>query len=235
MNQNILILTAASLGFVHTVLGPDHYIPFIAISKAKGWSLSKTMWITVLCGIGHVLGSIAIGFVGVLTGIALENLEIIESFRGTVAAYLLIAFGLIYTIYGLQKAYKNKPHNHIHFHADGTSHAHKHTHLKEHVHVHDKSKNESITPWILFIIFVFGPCEVLIPVLMYPAAQNNYGLLISATAIFAVVTIFTMLFMVALAMIGFRFVQFKKIERYSHAFAGALILICGIAVQLLAI
>ncbi|MDB4582328.1 hypothetical protein N9164_04185 [Draconibacterium sp.] len=66
MNQNILILTAASLGFVHTVLGPDHYIPFIALSKARNWSLPKTLGVTALCGIGHVLGSIAIGLIGVL-------------------------------------------------------------------------------------------------------------------------------------------------------------------------
>jgi ABC-type nickel/cobalt efflux system permease component RcnA len=235
MNQSILILTAASLGFVHTVLGPDHYLPFIAISKARSWSLSKTLTVTVLCGIGHVLGSIAIGFIGILSGVALENLEIIESFRGTMAAYLLIFFGLIYTTYGLRKAYKNKPHQHIHFHVDGTIHSHKHTHKREHAHVHPNKRNRSITPWVLFIIFIFGPCEVLIPLLMYPAAQNNYGLLISATVVFAVVTISTMLFMVALTLIGFRFVQFKKIERYSHALAGALIFICGIAVQFLGI
>ncbi|MDB4582326.1 hypothetical protein N9164_04175 [Draconibacterium sp.] len=87
----------------------------------------------------------------------------------------------------------------------------------------------------MFIIFVFGPCEVLIPVLMYPAAQNNYGLLIVATVVFAVITITTMLSMVAFTLVGFRFLQFKKIERYSHALAGVLILICGIAVQFLGI
>lgn len=231
MNQNILILTAASLGFVHTVLGPDHYIPFIAISKAKSWSLSKTLGITALCGIGHVLGSVALGFIGVFSGIALENLEIIESFRGTVAAWLLIGFGLVYTIYGLRRAYKNKPHKHIHYHTDGTIHTHQHKHKKEHAHIHPENYKKSITLWVLFIIFVFGPCEVLIPVLMYPAAQNNYGLLISATAVFAITTISTMLLMVALALVGFRFIQFKKIERYSHALAGFLILVCGVAIQ----
>ena len=235
MNQNILILTAASLVFVHTVLGPDHYIPFIALSKARNWSLPRTLGVTALCGIGHVLGSIVIGLIGVLSGVALEKLEIIESFRGTIAAYLLIFFGLIYTIYGLQKIYRNKPHQHIHFHADGTAHTHQHTHKKEHAHIHAEIKKKSITPWVLFIIFVFGPCEVLIPVLMYPAAQNNYGLLISAIIIFAVITIFTMLLMVAMVMIGFRFVQFKKIEKYSHALAGVIILVCGIAVQFLGI
>uniref|UniRef100_UPI003216CDDE hypothetical protein n=1 Tax=uncultured Draconibacterium sp. TaxID=1573823 RepID=UPI003216CDDE len=235
MNQNILILTAASLGFVHTALGPDHYIPFIAVSKAKNWGLSKTLGVTALCGVGHVLGSVLLGLVGVLSGIALESLEIIESFRGTVAAWLLIAFGLIYTIYGLRKAYTNKAHQHVHIHADGTVHSHRHIHKKEHIHVHSEEKKKSITPWILFIIFVFGPCEVLIPIVMYPAIESNYVLLILATAVFAFTTISTMLLMVALPLIGVRFLQIKKLERFSHALAGVLILICGIAVQFLGI
>ena len=231
MNQNILLLTAASLGFVHTILGPDHYIPFIAISKARNWSVKKTLLTTTVCGIGHVLGSIIIGLIGVFSGIALGKIEVIEFYRGNVASYLLIAFGLIYMIYGIRKAYKNKPHKHIHVHEDGTVHTHIHIHKKEHSHVHT-DKKKSITPWILFIIFVFGPCEVLIPVLMYPAAQNNYGLLISATLIFAVVTIFTMLIMVLLFLYGVKFFQFRKVERFTHALAGFLILVCGIAIQL---
>ena len=235
MNQNILILTAASLGFIHTILGPDHYIPFIAISKAKDWGITKTIGITALCGVGHVLGSILLGLIGVFFGITLESLEVIESFRGTIAAYLLIIFGLFYTIYGFRKAYKNRSHQHIHFHVDGTVHTHKHIHKKSHAHIHTETKKKSITPWVLFIIFVFGPCEVLIPILMYPAAQNNYGLLISATAVFAVVTIATMVLMVAMALVGFRFVQFKRIEKYSHALAGFVILVSGIAVQFLGI
>lgn len=235
MNQNILILTAASLGFIHTVLGPDHYIPFIAISKARNWNIKKTLGITALCGAGHVLGSILLGLIGVFSGIALENLEIIESFRGSLAAYFLIAFGLIYMIYGIRKAYKNKPHKHLHVHADGTVHTHVHRHKKEHAHVHSETKKKNITPWILFIIFVFGPCEVLIPVLMYPAAQSNYGLLIAATSVFALATIGTMLLMVALPLLGFRFVSFQKAERFSHALAGLLILVCGVAVQFLGI
>jgi len=235
MNQHILILTAASLGFVHTVLGPDHYIPFIAIAKAKNWSITKTLGITALCGVGHVLGSIVIGFIGIFSGFALDQLTIIESFRGNIAAWLLIGFGLSYTAYGLRKAYLNKPHEHFHTHSDGTIHKHRHTHKKEHTHMHPDKEKKSITPWILFIIFVFGPCEVLIPILMYPAAQNNYPLLIAATVVFAICTIGTMLLMVSLPLLGFRLFRISRFEKYSYALAGVLILICGIAVQFLGI
>jgi hypothetical protein len=52
----ILYLSAASLGLIHTVLGPDHYIPFIMMGRAGKWSLRKTCRVTILCGIGHVAG-----------------------------------------------------------------------------------------------------------------------------------------------------------------------------------
>lgn len=231
MNQNILILTAALLGFVHTVFGPDYYIPFIAISKAKNWTFTKTLVITVLCGIGHILGSIALGLIGVFSGIVIANLKLIESFRGTVAAYLLILFGLFYTIYGLRKAYRNKPHKHLHLHEDGTIHERVHVHKKELTHIHENIKKNPVSPWVLFIIFVFGPCEALIPLLMFPAAQNNYGLLLTVTIVFALTTIATMILMVAFGLVGLKIVQFNRVERYSHALAGILILICGIAVR----
>jgi nickel/cobalt exporter len=50
----LLLLTAMSVAFIHTLSGPDHYLPFIMISKARKWSLVKTTWFTVLCGLGHV-------------------------------------------------------------------------------------------------------------------------------------------------------------------------------------
>ena len=34
-----LCVTAASIGFLHTLFGPDHYLPFIVMAKAKGWLL----------------------------------------------------------------------------------------------------------------------------------------------------------------------------------------------------
>ena len=32
---NVLIITAASIGFFHTLFGPDHYLPFIMMSWAR--------------------------------------------------------------------------------------------------------------------------------------------------------------------------------------------------------
>ena len=71
-----------------------------------------------------------------------------------------------------------------------------------HLHVHTESERAaSMTPWILFAIFVFGPCEPLIPVLMYPAALQSVAGVLLVTSVFAVVTLATMLGVVLLAVI----------------------------------
>jgi hypothetical protein len=34
----ILAGAAAGIGFIHTVIGPDHYLPFIVMAKARKWT-----------------------------------------------------------------------------------------------------------------------------------------------------------------------------------------------------
>lgn len=230
----VLALTAASLGFVHTILGPDHYIPFIAMARAGKWSTVKTTLITIACGAGHVLSTVLLGAVGIAMGIAVGELEFIESARGEIAVWLLIGFGFMYLLWGLKKAYRNKPHTHYHAHSDGAVHVHKHVHHSDHSHVHEKENNgKSLTPWILFTIFIFGPCEVLIPMLMYPAAtESTIGIIVIVT-VFAITTISTMLAIVLITLYGIKFIRLGKLERYTHALAGAMILLSGAAIAVL--
>ena len=105
----ILTMTALSVGFVHTILGPDHYIPFVAMSKASDWSITRTLSVTTACGVGHLAGSVVLGFIGLAFGTILAQLEAIETLRGDFAAWLLIAFGLIYLTVGLMRVHRNPP------------------------------------------------------------------------------------------------------------------------------
>ena len=123
---NALVITAAGLAFVHTLFGPDHYLPFVMMSWSRKWSWFKTAWITFLCGVGHIVGSVVLGLLGVTVGIALRKLTIVESFRGSIAAWLLIGFGLVYFVWGLRRAYRNQPHKHEHAHIDEAAHTHTH-------------------------------------------------------------------------------------------------------------
>ena len=228
-----LVATAASLGFFHTLVGPDHYLPFIMMAKSGKWSLVKTGCVTALCGLGHVLSSILLGAIGIALGLAVTRVEAVESFRGNMAAWFLIAFGLVYCIWGLRRAMKGRPHTHGHAHGADPDHLHVHTHTDEHTHVHREEGTRNVTPWVLFIIFVFGPCEPLIPLLMYPAAKSSASGVALVAAVFGAATILTMLALVMIASLGMNVLPLGRLERYTHALAGGTIALCGMAIQFL--
>jgi nickel/cobalt transporter (NicO) family protein len=227
----LLLFSAASLGFVHTLLGPDHYVPFVAMAKAREWSYRKTFLITLLSGIGHVSSSVIIGVVGLMFGVEMLKLTRLESIRGDIAGWLLLSFGLVYSIWGFRRAIKKRtPDSNVpHSHDDNPANSHSHG---IHTHIHPEAK-ANITPWIIFTIFVFGPCECLIPLIMYSASHYPVWMVTLVSVVFGVVTISVMLSLVMLSLRGMRTLSFRGLERYSHAFAGFVILLCGAGIQFL--
>lgn len=233
----LLSASAATIAFAHTLLGPDHYLPFVAMAKANAWSMRRTVGITLLCGAGHIVGSVLLGFIGIFAGIQLSSLQSLEELRGGLAAWALLAFGLVYMVWGLRRAAKSQSHSHWHSHGR-LRHCHTHTHHQQHTHAHTgdnavSSTSGSLAPWLIFVIFVLGPCEVLIPLLMFPAATESLQGVIIVTSVFAAVTVVTMLAAVLLSVWGLRFVRLPGLERYSHALAGSTIMLCGLSIAVL--
>lgn len=235
MQQNIILIlgSAIAVGFVHTLLGPDHYLPFIAMSRARHWSVLRTTIITIICGIGHVLSAVLLGLIAIAIGITLNKLNFIESFRGEIAAWLLIGFGFAYLVWGIHSAVKNKKHSHFHLHADGAFHQHLHGHHDEHAHLHPKKSLKELTPWVLFIIFILGPCEPLIPLIMYPAVQGSVINVILVTLLFGAATLIVMITMVLASVYGIQKLKFPFFEKYGNALAGAIICSSGLAIKFL--
>ena len=221
----ILCTSALSIGVIHSLLGPDHYIPFVAMARSGGWSARKTLAVTVLCGLGHVAGSVAVGAAGLALGVVLLNLEAIEAWRGDLAAWLLIAFGLCYLAWGIWQAVCDAPHAHL----LGQPHAHPHSSQSA---VADAGHPRGIwAPWVLFLAFVFGPCEPLIPLLMFPAAQANAPAVAMVVAAFALATVGTMALVVMTMRHGLSLVHVPGLNRFSHACAGLTIVVCGLLVK----
>jgi len=229
----VLLTSAAGIAFVHTLMGPDHYLPFVSMAAARRWSWRRVLGVTLLCGCGHLLGSVALGVVGIWAQSQLASLQLIESWRGDLAAWALLSFGLLYLVWGLRSAQRGHAHSHWHHHGE-LYHRHKHNHQHEHVHMHaDSGKEVGVTPWLIFIIFVLGPCEPLIPLLMYPAAKASTMGVVLVTAVFGVVTVLTMLLAVTVSFYGVRKLKLPRLERFGHAMAGATISACGASILFL--
>lgn len=221
--MEILIIAALSIACLHTVTGPDHYLPFIALSKSRGWSFSKTVGWTIICGCGHVWSSVLLGLGGATIGWSLSKVSWMEHIRGGIAGWVMLLFGFIYGVWGLYRAYKNNPHKHFDLQDDGSVYVYQHKH-GEAIAPQDRHK---VTPWVMFIIFILGPCEPMIPLLYFPAAKNSWSGMIILIGVYTLVTLLTMVTMVILGYWGIAFVKTEKLERYVHALGGLTIFICG--------
>lgn len=227
---SLLLATAASLAGFHTLIGVDHSLPFIALGRARGWSLGRTLGVTGACGLVHVASSVLIGGLGLGLGIALDRLSWLESARGQVAAGLMIGFGLAYAAWALWRGLRRGTvHTHLHAHADGTVHSHRHAHEGTHLHPHGRG----VTAWALFLIFAFGPCEALIPLMLVPAAQRSWPVLLGVVVVFAVCTVGAMLAAVALGHVGLARVRTGWFEQRADLLAGLAVAASGAGVLFL--
>ena len=208
--MSALMWFALVTAVVHTVAGPDHYLPFVMIAKAQKYSWRKAALLTLICGIGHVASAliIALVFNAGISYIASDLQTKIEDVQSSMAAYALIGFGVAYLAWALRHRLLRK----------------KHDTFQENSPV----AKTGITPWVLFIIFVLGPCEALWPVLL-AANVLGTGAMISATVLFSLATMATMLVMVTLGVFGLNKFKFTFVEKYAHELAGTMIMACGVA------
>ncbi len=232
---SVLLMSTVAIGFLHVIIGPDHYLPFILLGKSNQWSMKKTIGITLACGIGHVLSSVLIGLAGIVVGVAVANLQGVETIRGEIASWSLIAFGIVYAIWGLFHARKHPHHAHAHPHLNGSTHEHDHAHEDGHHHLHIDEKKKRTTFWALFIVFVLGPCEPMIPLVMYPAVYYDWWGILLVTLIFSTITIGTMLVFVAVGTVGTKMDFGQKIEKYTHFLAGTIIAASGLLIIFLGV
>ncbi|MGY0036582.1 hypothetical protein [Pedobacter sp. NJ-S-72] len=223
-----LAFTAITISFFHTASGPDHYLPFIVLSRSRKWSKMKTIFLTITCGLGHVLSSVVLGLAGLFLGWQLNKVSWLQDVRGNVSSWALLAFGVIYLIYGLRQAFLNKPHKHFDVMGEEV-----YVYTHKHGEVVMPGSKVKVTPLVLFAIFVMGPSEPLIPLLFYSGTKRSVPEVVVLISVFTISTVLTMLGMVLLGIYGYSFFKTDKLERYVHAIGGAVVTICGIGMVFL--
>ena len=203
-----LALAAASVGALHS-MAPDHWVPFAALARARGWSAWKTARITLACGLGHVTVSAALGVLALMLG--MEAIQIFGQRLEAAAGLLLVAFGLTYGIWGLRKAM--------------------HERLDHHSHHVDSSK---LTAWTLFLLFSADPCVAVMPIL-FAAAPLGAAQAAGVVLIYEVATLGAMIPLVLISRAGIARLNWHWLEHYADGAAGGIIAVVGLAVTLLGI
>jgi nickel/cobalt exporter len=208
-----LATAAAGVGALHS-LAPDHWLPISAVSRARSWTMSRTARVALLCGIGHVTVSAALGLLALVTGRSV--VEAFGSHVGSIAGLLMIAFGVGYAIWGSRHYLAHKLHGHHHAHFD-------------HVHGAEKTSVRA-----LFAIYCADPCVAVIPIIIAAAPLSMAGT-IAIVLVYELATLLTMVGLVLASRAGIGVLRAHWIEHHGDTAAGGLIALTGIVVAIVGI
>jgi nickel/cobalt transporter (NicO) family protein len=213
-----LVFAAAAVGSLHTMV-PDHWMPFAALARARGWSPARAARTTILCGFGHVTVSAVLGIAAAFVGLGV--IQLIGGRLETLATWLLVAFGMIYLIWGIHRSLRSDPLAVVHPH----DHHHAHGH-----HDHD----HGLTEGALFLLFSANPCVAVMP-MIFAAAGTGWAVVAAVVLAYEVATIGTMVILVTIAHAGARTLHAPWLDRYGDAVAGGVIVTVGATMAMLGV
>jgi len=199
------MITAGAVGALHS-LAPDHWVPFAALARARGWTPARTSRLAFFCAVGHVTVSALFAIGAVLLGRG--AVEAFGTTLTTLAPMLLIAFGIAYLVFALWRISRRK--------------------------ILHQDEHGDPTAWGLFVLFCVDPCIALIPMII-AASAKGWGAVAWVTVVYEIATIAAIVILVRLAHAGARRLQFAWVDRYGDALAGALMICVGAFVTLVGI
>lgn len=213
-------VTGLAVAFIHAAI-PTHWLPFVVVARAQGWSRSRALAMVTLCSGGHMLMMTGLGL-----ALAWFGLQIDENWTETfpyVAGGALIAMGLLI----LFRHWRDWTHGHGEW-IEGHCH---HDHGDE--QHHDPVKAVARTSdWAavsgLFTMLTFSPCEGLLPVYL-AGVQFGWGGVTLLSVILALGTWSAMLLFTWLTLLGVERVHFKWLEKCEAPVLGTLLILCGLA------
>ena len=225
-----LLATAATTALLHTLI-PDHWLPFVLIGRARGWSVSQVALVSGLSGMIHAALSVLLGLATLWIG--LTAMEAVGETLEWIGGLLLIVFGLGYAGWSWSKGGHFHPGGSlVHGRAagEGCSGREGPEH-PEHLHYHaDEGLIASRGGWGavgLAVIVGVNPCVLVLPILLASAPRGAATIGLVATA-YAVPTV---LLMVGLSVIGVGLgwrIRLPWAARYAEPGSGLLIALLGL-------
>jgi hypothetical protein len=181
---------------------PTHWLPFVVIGRARGWSRRRTLGAVALAGGGHIFATTVLG-----VALARFGWEINErfdaAFHWAVAALLV---GL-----GAWLAFRT-PHGHGCDHCEGRKLI--------------PEPTDRAALWGLFLTLTLSPCELFLPVYL-TAAPYGWPGIAWLSAVLAVATLTGMVTLTWLTLQGTA--RLRWLDRLDHRVLGGLIALLGVA------
>lgn len=200
----LLTLTATgfSVAALHAAM-PTHWLPFIMIGRARGWSRRRILGAVALAGGGHILATAVLG-----VALAFFGWELSERFDAVfhwVVAALLIGLGA-------WLAFRSP-------HGRGCGHCQGQKFIPE--------PTDRAALWGLFLTLTLSPCELFLPVYL-TAVPHGWTGIVWLSVVLAVATFAGMLTLTWLTLRGMQRFQSTWFDRLGSRAMGALLIVLGV-------
>lgn len=206
-----LLAVAAGVAFGHAIL-PDHWVPLALLGRTRRYPLMRVARLSGMAGIAHVLVSIVLG--AVIIAIGLQFRSDVQHAQDAIVGGLLIMTGAAFAVAELT----------------GRGHTHDHPHHRDHPHRHDGPAERSRMPGLAGVMVPFGaaasPDLSILPVFL-AAATVGIATALASLAIFAAVTIGTIVGLTVAAARGGYQIRGRWLERWGNALTAVVLIVIG--------
>jgi threonine/homoserine/homoserine lactone efflux protein len=218
-----LLVAAAGVGFGHAIL-PDHWVPLAVLGRTRRYPLARIARLSGLAGVAHVLVSIVLG--GILVAVGLQFRHAVENAQDAIVGLLLIATGAGFAVLEVT-GHGHHHHDHDHDH----DHDHVHNHGRGHHHHHRESQRG--LRGLAAVMVPFGaaasPDLTILPVFL-AATTAGAGIAVASLAVFAAVTIATIVGLTLIAARGGYEIHGEWLERWGNALTAGVLVVIGVLV-----
>ena len=212
-----ILATGFVVAFLHAAI-PTHWLPFVLVGRAQGWSARKILTVSILAGGGHVASTALLGLILMGAGMALDQL--LGPWLARAAGLLLIGFGLYYLL-------MRKPHVHRLALAGGGSMAVAETDALQRRYASDRAAILGLVG-----LLTFSPCESFLPVYLSGTSYGWSGFLL-LSAVLAAATVVAMTLFTGIVLLGFSRLRLRAVERYESVLLGTTLCVLGVLVMVL--
>jgi ABC-type nickel/cobalt efflux system permease component RcnA len=230
--MSLLLATAVATALFHTLI-PDHWLPFVLVGRARGWTARETALWSGISAVVHAALSAALG-IGTLK-IGLEAARLLGERLESASGVLLLTFGLVYAAWAWKKG--------GHFHPGGalvhrtpereacdgqegpTHPDHLHYHADEAL-IRGGAGRGNLA---MALIVGLNPCVLILPILL-ATAERGAGALALVTCAYALTTTGLLVALSVVGVAGVRRIPVPGAARHMETASGLLIAVVGAAV-----
>jgi nickel/cobalt exporter len=223
----MLFVTAAATAAFHTLI-PDHWLPFVLVGRARGWTAGTTAAVSGFSAIVHTALSVLLGIGALALGVGAAH--VIGQRLERASGVLLVVFGTAYALWAWRKGGHFHPggallHRHE---APARCDGHEGPENPEHLHYHADDRWIRAGKGALSLALIVGlnPCVLVLPIMVASAEQGPAAVAL-VTAAYSVTTVVLMVGLSVTGVAGARRIPVPAAARHMEAASGVLIAVAG--------